>query len=237
MEIYPAQQLRMFLVALFLGLSMGALRALVIAARTLLGAYTPPEWMRVRYARLLPLLRISLRFDRGGTRRLWCAIVTFLTDVCFCLAFAVSLILLLYRYNNGAWRLSVPVLTLVGFALFSLVYARVFARGRDYLAYFFAVATCYLRGLLYLPAKLLCRLFRRILWRPTRFAVARIRQKWLASRTVALCRAELLLATNGVLEERKDKNVKKEDYALGMDPAFSDHRVVLRGTVRGVHPP
>lgn len=234
MEIYPALQFAMFLAAFCMGLAMGGLRALLLAARMLMGAYSPPAWMRARYARPLPLLRTCVRFERGGTRRAWCKLITFLTDVCFCLAFAISLILLLYRYNSGAWRLSVPVLSFAGFALFCAVYARAFARGNDYLAYFLAVAALYLRFALCLPVRLAWRILRRVLWRPACRVAARIREKRCAARTVALCRAELALAANGLLEERKEKNVQKEDHALGMDPAFSDHPAVLRGTVRGV---
>jgi hypothetical protein len=166
--------------------------------------------MRERYARPLPLLRTSLRFARGGTRRAWCVRVTFLTDLCYCLAFAVSLILLLYRYNSGAWRLSVPVLALGGFSLFWLVYTRAFARGNAYLAYFLAIAVLYLRFALCLPLRLAERLFRRILWRPVCRVASRIREKRCAARTAALCRAELALAAKGVLEGSPSLPERKE---------------------------
>ncbi len=126
MEIYPQRQLAMFLAALFLGVRMGAFRMLLSALRTLAGAYVPPEGMRVRYEKQLPLLHTGVRFERGRACLAWRATVVFLTDLVFCLAFCVSLILLLYRFNDGAWRLSVPVLSIMGFALFSLLSNRFF---------------------------------------------------------------------------------------------------------------
>ncbi len=237
MEIYPQRQLAMFLSALFLGASMGAFRILLLALRTLTGAYLPPEGMRARYEKDLPLLHRGVRFERSTTRRVWRAIVVFCTDLAFCLLFCVSLILLLYRYNDGAWRLSVPVLSLAGFALFSLLSRRFFARANDYMAYFLAVAALYLKALFCLPVKLFWRLCRRFALRPAQKCCARILEKRRRAYTRACCRAELALAAQGLLKERKEKNVEKEDHASGVDRAIPDHRTVLRGTVRGLETP
>ena len=166
MEIYPQRQLAMFLAALWLGGSMGGLHVLVLALRTLVGAYLPPEEMRARYARPLPLLGKAVGFERGATRRVWRALVIFVTDLCFCLVFCVRLILLLYRYNDGAWRLSVPLLCLLGFAFFVLLVRRFFAHLNDDAAYFLAVALLYFKAALLLPIRLVLRLLRRFVWRP-----------------------------------------------------------------------
>lgn len=237
MEIYPQKQLAMLLAALFLGGAMGGLRMLVLAFRTLVGAYLPPEGMRARYARPLPLIRKEVPFREGKTRRAWRASVVFCSDLLFCLVFCVSLILLFYRYNDGAWRLSVPVLALGGFALFCALSGRFFARGNDYLAYLLAVVALYARVLLSLPFRLAWRVLARFLLRPACKLWARILEKRRRALSVALCRAELALAARGLLcEERKKKDVEKEDLASGVDSAVSDHSAVLRGTVRGVSP-
>lgn len=238
MEIDPRRQLAMFLAALFLGAALGGFRMLLLSLRTLTGAYVPPEQMRAWYEKELPLLCCGVRFERGATHRFWRAAVIFCTDLLFCLAFCVSLILLLYRYNDGAWRLSVPLLSLAGFALFSWLFHRFFVRANDYLAYFLAVLALYAKAVLCLPVKLAWRLIRRFLLAPLQRGWRRTLEKRRRAFTASVCRAELTLAARGVLmEERKRRNVKKEDHALGMDRALSDHSAVLRSTVRGVQAP
>ena len=48
MEIDPQRQLAMFLAALFLGGAMDMLRMLLLALRTLTGAYLPPGELQAR---------------------------------------------------------------------------------------------------------------------------------------------------------------------------------------------
>lgn len=178
---------------------MGAFRMLLQALRTLVGAYAPPEYMRARYARPLPLLRVPVRFEQGKTRRIWRVLVVFVFDLFFCLFFCVSLILLLYRYNDGAWRLSVPLLSFAGLWAFCLVSRRFFARANDYLAYFLAVVVLYTKAVLCLPLRVLWRLCRRLLLRPILALWRGTCEKRRRARTQALCRAELALAARGKL--------------------------------------
>ena len=235
MQIDPRRQLALFLAAFLLGASMRVFRMLLLSFRTLTGAYVPPERMRARYEKRLPLLGRGVRFERGATHRAWYCTVIFLTDLLFCLVFCVSLILLLYRYNDGAWRLSVPVLSFAGYALFSCLSARFFIRANDYLAYLFALIALYVRAALCLPVRIAWRLLRRFALHPLQKGWCTLCEKRKRSYTVSACHAELALAAKGFLmEERKRRNVKKEDHAFGMDDTLSDHSVVLRGAVRGI---
>ena len=199
MEIYPQRQLAMFLAAVCLGASMGAFRVLLQALCTLVGAYAPPEHMRARYARSLPFLHVGVRFEEGKTRRIWRVLVVFAFDLFFCLFFCVSLILLFYCYNDGAWRLSVPLCSFVGLWVFCLLSRRFFARANDYLAYFLAVTALYIRAVICLPPKWLWRLCRRFLLRPILGLWRGACEKRRRARTQKLCRAELALAARGKL--------------------------------------
>lgn len=210
MEIYPQRQLAMFLAALFLGACMGGCRMLLLALRTFSGAYLPPERMRARYEKPLPLLHRGVRFARGGTRRVWRATVVFCTDLCFCLCFCVSLIFLLYRYNDGAWRLSVPALVFAGFFLFLLLSRRFFVRANDYLAYFFAAAALYVRRALCLPIMLLVRLLCRFIFRPVQKGWRVACEKRRKAYTAACVRAELALAEQGLLMRKEKEECRKK---------------------------
>ena len=169
MEIRPDVQLTLLLRALLWGVGFGLLWDLLTVSRILLGAYTPPAHMRARYARPLPLLHRPVPFDMAGRgRRLWRHAVVGVGDVLFCLSLAACVILLLYRYNSGAFRLSVPLLTLLGLGLFRAASARFSVRLTAYLAYGAGVLACYGRAAVALPLRLLRRLWARVLCRPMR---------------------------------------------------------------------
>lgn len=235
MEIYPHLQAQMLLAALALGLGAGLFRQLLLAFRCVLGAHMPPERMRMRYERILPLLRRPVGFPARRARRGWCAAVAFGTDLIFCPICAIALLILLYDYNDGAWRLSVPVLFLLGFCLFRLVTARVLAHLNDGFAYGLAVLFLYVRTLVCLPVRGVWILTKHCLLRPARRGSGALR-KWHRKRVSArLCRAQIALAEQGLIaKERKMSNVKKEDHAVAMDHPDPDRGAVLHRAGRGV---
>ena len=115
MEIYPALQLALLLGAFAWGICLGGIWELVHISRILLGVYQPPAYMEACYARPLPWLHRPVPFLRQGIgRRAWRNTVVAVGDCLFCLLFAAVVVLLLYRYNDGAFRLSVPLLALLG---------------------------------------------------------------------------------------------------------------------------
>ena len=240
MEIYPALQLQMAVAALCAGVTLGLCSALLPALRILVGAYRPPPRMRERYEKTLPLLHRSVSFPREkGIRRGWQTAVIAAEDLFLCLAAALAVILLLYAYNSGAFRLSVPLLLLVGFGACRLVIARLLATVTDYLAYGAAVLALYLRAGLLLPLRLL----KRFLWQPLFSLWQGWRQKRARAASDQLCRRQLQWAEKGftgelalVEEERKGrtqhgkKKRQRQDHAAGMgDPHSDPHHF------RGVH--
>jgi hypothetical protein len=119
----------------------------------LLGAYRVPEYMRKRYQKRLPLLDRAVPFQEGkGLRRVWRTVLVAAGDLVFCLSFSALVILTLYVYNDGAFRILVPFLALGGFALFRLVSVRLFEKAVAYLAYLLAALRLYFLALLRLPS-------------------------------------------------------------------------------------
>lgn len=237
MEIYPATQAEMFLAAFSLGLVAGFFWQVLLAMRTVLGAYLPSERMRPLYERPLPLLHRSVGFPVRRARRVWCFFVAFCKDLLFCLVCAIALILLLYDYNSGAWRVSVPVLFLLGLALFRALTSHVLARMNDYLAFGLSAFLCYARAGVSLPVRALLSLLRRFVLAPVRRGIAVLCKKKRAHRSVRLCRAQLALAAHGlIVKERKMSDVKKEDHSAAMDHPDPDRAAVLHRAGRGLWP-
>ena len=243
MEIYPGLQFAMLLGAFLGGICLGGVWELLTALRILFGAYKPPEFMRERYARLLPILHRPVPFARKGvSRRLWRGIVIGVGDLSFCLLLAVFLILLLYRYNDGAFRFSVPVLLLIGFALFRALLSRWISLAEAYLAYGFAAASLYLAALLALPAKAMRYLFTRFVLRPARRACRCIENRRMRQRSAELCAMQLKWAECGfegecpkafekkgrIRHEKKDRG-KDNTHAVGDLHPHSGH---IRGDSR-----
>ena len=127
---------------------------------------------------------------------------------------ALSAVLILYRYNSGALRLSVPVVMLMGLALFRLIFHTLLAPIMAYLAYFMAAGWLYLRRLTAWPFKALGRLCGRLIQGPVRKAYQKIvlRRARILSR--ALCEAQLAFAKNGfegsLSDHRRVKNKEKK---------------------------
>jgi hypothetical protein len=155
--------------------------------------------MHALYLRPLPLLGRPVGLSRRGrARRFWRALVVAVLDLLFCTVFAVTVILVLYRYHSGAIRMAAPLLALLGFALFRLAVGRFFAFAVGYLAFFLSAAGRYLLAGLCLPFIGAWRLMDLVLFRPVRRLFARI-AAWRARRiSRALCQRQLALAARGL---------------------------------------
>ena len=243
MEIYPELQLAMLLGAFLGGVCLGGVWELLCASRILLFAYTAPEFMRERYARPLPLLHRPVSFERkGGANKLWRGIVIGVGDLLFCLLFAVLIVLLLYRYNDGEIRCSVPVLALLGLALFRTASSRFLTLVEAYLAYGIAAGWLYLRALLSLPPRGMRYLLTRFVLRPARRAYRHIELRRMRQRSAELCAMQLKWAECGfegecpkafekkgrIRHEKKDRG-KDNTHAVGDLHPHSGH---IRGGSR-----
>lgn len=214
MEIYPYLQFSMLLGAFLGGLCLGVVWELVNAFRILFGAYQAPDFMRERYQKPLPLLGRPVPFERKTIgKRLWRGFVIGAGDLLFCLLFAVFIILQLYRYNDGEFRFSVPVLALCGFALFRTLSARTLSLAMAYLAYGVAAASLYLAALLALPPRALRYLLARFVLRPVKRLYRRIEARRLRRRSAVLCKMQLQWAEQGFEGERP--SVIKRDKKKG----------------------
>ena len=243
MEIYPALQLQMAVAALCAGAILGLWHALLPALRILVGAYRPPQTMRATYEKTLPLLHRAVGFPReGGMRRGWKAAVIAAEDLALCLVAGITVILLLYAFNSGAFRLSVPILLLLGMWLCHRLTARPLAAIIHRLAFGAAVLALYAQTVLLLPLRLL----RRYLWQPlcTLWRIGRLRH--LQAVSDRLCRCQLALASTGLMggtpkeEKRKgrtqhgNKKRQRQDHTAGVGDPYSDP-LHFRGVPRHRH--
>lgn len=206
MEIDPRLQLIMFLGAFSSGVALCGLFQLLQAVKILVGAYAPPAFMEARYARPLPLLHRGVPFGHTGAGgRLWKGVVSGILDCLFCVIFAAAQILLLYAYNDGAFRLSVPVLAIFGFALLRFLAVRALLKPMAYFAYGFAALMLYLGALLALPAKGV----RRFLWCPAVSCYRRIIYLFAIKCSARLCTLQLQWAERGLEGECPHRPRKK----------------------------
>ncbi|MBE6703074.1 MAG: hypothetical protein E7585_06660 [Ruminococcaceae bacterium] len=230
-------QFQMLLSAFVLGVALGIFWELLVAIRILLRAYTPPERMRRQYEKKLPLLGRSVPFDKKGAgKRAWAALVVGVGDCFYCLVLSVAVILLLYRFHDGAFRLSVPVLTLAGLSLCRYLASRSLSPCMAYLAYGFAAATLYLGALAVLPFKLGLYLARRFVYRPWQTLRRKQKKRRMAARSAALCQAQLIFAQAGltgqfpnIKDEKKKgrmhcgkKKSRRQNHAAGVDDTHPD---------------
>ena len=231
MEIYPRIQAEMFLAAFALGLGAGVLRLLLLVLRTVLGAYLPAERMRAHYERPLPLLHRAPGYPKQRARKWWRAVVAFVGDVAFCLFCAVEVLLLLYEYNDGAWRFSVPVLFLIGLAVLRYATARVGTFLNDWLAYALSVLFLYVRTLVCLPLRGAWWVLRHIVCYPVKKGVSCLVARRRRRVSERLCRVQLALAARGLItKERMTSDVEKKDHPDAMDHQDPDRAAVLRGS-------
>ena len=204
MEIYPALQLQMLTAALLGGFLFGAVFELLGVLRTLLFLHAPPPFMHARYLAPLPLLRrpLGLRCEKG--RCVLRGVVIFVQDLLFCCAFSTFVVLVLYAYNDGVIRLSVPALALLGLLLFRVLLSPLFGRVNAYLAFVLALLLRYIARTVMLPFCLLWRLARRVLWRAVRSLYLTMRKRRLYRISCALCRAQCANAETGFLKIKKE---------------------------------
>lgn len=233
MELDLAAQFALLLSCFFAGVAGGVLHEVLTACRILLGAYAPPEFMRARYARPLPLLRRAPRFSQTGGRRAWCAAVTFLLDVLLCVILACSAILACYRYNDGAVRLLALLSLFLGLFACRVLLSRVASGLCALFAYGLAVLFLYLKALILLPVRGLFALFRICILRPVRACLVRLRRRLRSRESEALCRRQLMLASVGLdvalLQKEGNKQGEKKKQAVrdGDPHPHDDHRGLL----------
>jgi hypothetical protein len=200
--------------ALLAGLLAGLLFDLGKVARVLLMAHTPPSFMIARYRRPLPLVGISVPFGTGKKGAFWRGVVLFCGDLFFCLACFAAVELILFYFNDGAFRLLVPVLLLAGVALWRYTAARAMALFAAWLAYALGAALVYFWAIATLPF----RLARRYILRPAWRLVGYLRDRRRCRISAVLCREQLMLAATGltdqnVLTKKKRKGKKHGEKA------------------------
>ena len=214
MEIDPYRQFLLLFSAPLAGFLFGGVWEILALSRVLLGAYRVPDGMRALYAHPLPLLGRPVVLREKSTRRLWRGLIIGAGDFLFCILFGGTVCVLLYCLNDGAIRISVPVLALCGFAAFRRLLGARLERLRDYLAYACAAVACYARRLLALPFLLLKRVLTLLVFRPVRALFARWVGFVYKKRTEQLCQKQLALAANGLEDLRgracPEKNKKKK---------------------------
>jgi hypothetical protein len=123
--------------------------------------------------------------------------VVALLDCLFCVIFAVGPILLLYAYNDGELRLSVPVLALLGLGTWHALGDRLLRVPMAYFAYGSAAAMLYAGALLRLPLRGLCLLATRLLLRPVATLLRHMTARRMQRRSYALCQRQLQWASIG----------------------------------------
>lgn len=205
MTIDPALQFALFAAAFLGGMAFGLLGEVGKIVRILLGAYVPPPSWQARYERPLPLFHRGLRFQKAAPHRAWATGVAFVADLAFPVLAALYLLHVLFRFNNGVFRFSVPVLFLLGLALFRVALVRPFREPLAVTAYLICALCAYLKALLLLPLGLLGFALRKWICKP----LARLgRAAWYrvsVCRTRRLCQKQRSLAMRGLLSTSKGK--------------------------------
>ncbi|MBE6554951.1 MAG: hypothetical protein E7663_01770 [Ruminococcaceae bacterium] len=202
MEIYPLRQLTMLVAALLAGLFLGALADLGRALRILLCAYRPPSFMLRHYQSELPLLGRAVGERRE--RRLsvfYRGTVLFFGDLVFCLVAVLLTELLLFRYNNGGFRVAVPLLLLLGLFFWSSTVSRLLAHPVAWLAFFFAAGALYLAALCRLPFRIMRHFAVKFLITPSAALARHCRERKLLRCSAALCRNQLAAARMGFFRQ------------------------------------
>jgi hypothetical protein len=209
MTLDPIAQLSLCLFSLFGGVAFGLAADLGKIARILLGAYLPPPTWRARYERPLPWLSRGVGWRKTAPRRAWVRGVGAVFDLAFPVLAALYLLLVSFRFNSGALRLSAIPLFLLGLGLFRVLCSARLSGAFAYLAYVLAVFGVYLKVILLLPPKLLWRVARRLLILPLVRLLRVIARGWALRRTRAMCAAQLAAAEAGFLQSSR-KNRKRK---------------------------
>ncbi len=233
MTIDPGLQLQMLAAAALTGLLAGLFSDLLAAFCVLVGAYAPPARMHAYYQRAYPLIGASLTHGKGRPlRRFWRAGMVALLDLLFCISVAIAIEVILYRYNQGVFRVAVPLLLLMTLALWRCTATKLSAYITDGAALVLWLALRYLCALLLWPPRTAAKLFGRLVWRPIKVLC----RKWYDLRqeriSAALCRRQLIAARSGfgawqipttVEKEEKEGIHEKEREKICKTGADGDH--------------
>ena len=224
MTVDPIAQLSLCLFALLGGVAFGVLAELGKIARILLGAYLPPPSFRARYEHPLPWLSRGIGWHKAAPRRVWVVGVSSLFDLAFPVLAALYLLLILFRFNNGALRISIVFLFLLGLALFRTAFSARMARAFALLAFALAVLGVYLKVLLLLPPKFIWRVLKKLLFSPFLRLWQTVAGRCAARRTRLLCAAQLDAARKGLLShpqklKRKLKICRKKEKVAEPPPS------------------
>jgi hypothetical protein len=158
---------RMYLLAIFLGVGLGAVYDVLRITRIFLGLHYRPQsamrWQAVR----LPYLPFK---KAKGERRILGAVV-FVEDFLFCMLAGIGLILLLYAANSGRFRMLTVLCAGMGFAAYRATLGSLVMQMSEAIAFFVATAVRYVLFFLTLPL--------RWLWRVAARAVACVALRFL----------------------------------------------------------
>ncbi|MBE6604612.1 MAG: hypothetical protein E7639_02765 [Ruminococcaceae bacterium] len=214
MLIYPVLQGKLFLLAFLCGIVMGALWDLVFVLRVLTGAYPKAARLKALYQRPLPLVGRAVGFSTGSLHRAWQVLSLAFWQLLFPVFGALAVLVLCFGYHNGALRLPVPLLLVLGFFLWRRLFSRRLARAFDLLAFLLAALSLYFRALVWLPIGIFCRFFCRFVWRPIQALAAKWQCKHLSYRSRLLCEAQLAAAEDGSLFVKKSIYKRKRNLKL-----------------------
>lgn len=210
MTIDPISQLSLYLAAFLGGMGMGLLAELGKIVRILLGAYQPPVSFQARYERPLPWISRSIGWRRAPARRAWVLLVSFLCDFFFPVLAALYLLYILFRFNSGIFRISAPLLLLVGLGLWRTAFSKSLSGVFSLLAFALAVLWLYMKTLLLLPPRLLWYMLSKFVLLPLRRLFLACAQRLSLWRSRALCRGQLNAAKRGFQPSAKQTPKKRK---------------------------
>lgn len=214
MLIYPVLQGKLFLLAFLCGIALGVLWDMVFVLRVLTGACPKAARLAALYQRPLPLVGRAVGFSTGSLHRVWQLLSLWFWQLLFPIFGAIAVLVLCFGYHNGALRLPVPLLLILGFFLWRRLFSGRIAHALDLLAFLLAALSVYLRALVWLPIGIFCRFLQRFVWRPSRVLAVRCQQRRLSHRSRLLCEAQLLAAENGSLFVKQSTYKRKRNLKL-----------------------
>jgi hypothetical protein len=143
----------LYLYAAFLGLILGAVYDCLRITRVFFGNHYSRRAARRLQEIRLPLLPKAKA--HGESRAL--GVIVFFEDLLFCLLAGVSLILLLYGFNNGKFRFFVVICACIGFLIYRGTLGRIVMLFSEVIAFFLETAFRYLVFFMLFPFRFLKR--------------------------------------------------------------------------------
>ena len=214
MLIYPALQGKLFVLAFLCGIALGVLWDIVFVLRVLTGACPKAARLAALYQRPLPLIGRAVGFSVGSLHRAWQSLSLSFWQLLFPVFGAFAVLILCFGYHNGAFRLPVPLLLLLGFFLWRRLFSGRIAHALDLLAFLLAACGVYLRVILWLPLGILCRALRRFVARPLLALATKWQRSRLLHRSHLLCAAQLAAAAHGSLFVKQSTYKRKRNFKL-----------------------